>query len=219
MEPVVDSRHTIWEKFTYLAPFAAFTGAARLPIGPLWSDDYIKNMFLDAVVEVANVARAHGVKLPGRSSRPRLRVRDQAAAVDAIVAADRSAAGQAHRSRGAAGKRGASRRQGRRADADHGGALRGAEAARERPGQRRVDDGSARGRSRPTRGLRTCSCADVLRYFRHARIRELRVRARPGFLQRASTMAACSVFFCALSAWTTPKSAQPFSGLRLRSSQ
>ena len=64
VEPVVDSRHTIWEKFTYLAPFAAFTGAARLPIGPLWSDDYIKNMFLDAVVEVANVARAHGVKLP-----------------------------------------------------------------------------------------------------------------------------------------------------------
>jgi len=64
VEPVVDSRHTIWEKFTYLAPFAAFTGAARLPIGPLWSDDYIKNMFLDAVVEVANVARAHGIKLP-----------------------------------------------------------------------------------------------------------------------------------------------------------
>jgi 2-dehydropantoate 2-reductase len=64
VEPVVDSRQTIWEKFTYLAPFAAFTGAARLPIGPLWSDDYIKNMFLDAVVEVANVARAYGVKLP-----------------------------------------------------------------------------------------------------------------------------------------------------------
>ena len=64
VEPVVDSRHTVWEKFTYLAPFAAFTGAARLPIGPLWSDDYIKQMFLDAVEEVANVARAHGVKLP-----------------------------------------------------------------------------------------------------------------------------------------------------------
>jgi 2-dehydropantoate 2-reductase len=64
VEAVADSRHTIWEKFTYLAPFAAFTGAARLPIGPLWSDDYIRNMFLDAVVEVANVARAHGVTLP-----------------------------------------------------------------------------------------------------------------------------------------------------------
>jgi 2-dehydropantoate 2-reductase len=63
-EPVVDSRHTIWEKFTYLAPFAAFTGAARLPIGPLWSDDYIQRMFLDAVEEVANVARASGIRLP-----------------------------------------------------------------------------------------------------------------------------------------------------------
>ena len=63
-EAVTDARHTIWEKFTYLAPFAAFTGAARLPIGPLWSDDYIQNMFLDAVEEVANVARAHGVRLP-----------------------------------------------------------------------------------------------------------------------------------------------------------
>jgi 2-dehydropantoate 2-reductase len=64
VEAVADSRHTVWEKFTYLAPFAAFTGAARLPIGPLWSDDYIRNMFLDAVEEVAAVARAHGVKLP-----------------------------------------------------------------------------------------------------------------------------------------------------------
>ena len=64
VEAVADARHTVWEKFTYLAPFAAFTGAARLPIGPLWSDDYIQQMFLDAVEEVANVARAHGVKLP-----------------------------------------------------------------------------------------------------------------------------------------------------------
>ena len=63
-EAVPDARHTVWEKFTYLAPFAAFTGAARLPIGPLWSDDYIQQMFLNAVEEVAAVARAHGVKLP-----------------------------------------------------------------------------------------------------------------------------------------------------------
>ena len=32
-EPVADARHSVWEKFTYLAAFAAFTGAARLPIG------------------------------------------------------------------------------------------------------------------------------------------------------------------------------------------
>lgn len=63
-EPVPDARQAVWEKFTYLAPFAAFTGAARLPIGPLWSDDYIRDMFLAAVGEVAAVARAHGARLP-----------------------------------------------------------------------------------------------------------------------------------------------------------
>src|SRR4029079_4299801 len=35
-EPVADARIPIWEKFCYLAPFAAFTGAARVPIGPIW---------------------------------------------------------------------------------------------------------------------------------------------------------------------------------------
>jgi 2-dehydropantoate 2-reductase len=63
-EPVADVKHAVWEKFTYLAPFAAFTGAARLPIGPLWADEYCRNLFLDAVMEVAGVARAHDAVLP-----------------------------------------------------------------------------------------------------------------------------------------------------------
>jgi len=63
-EPVADARQAIWEKFTYLAPFAAFTGAARLPIGPLWADQHCREMFLQAVAEVAAVARAHGARLP-----------------------------------------------------------------------------------------------------------------------------------------------------------
>ena len=62
-EPVADARHAVWEKFTYLAAFAAFTGAARLPIGPLWADAHIRAMFLEAVAEVARVARAHGIRL------------------------------------------------------------------------------------------------------------------------------------------------------------
>jgi 2-dehydropantoate 2-reductase len=62
-EPVADVRPPIWEKFTYLAPFAAFTGAARLPIGPLWSDPHTRAMFLQAVAEVREVAAAHGVTL------------------------------------------------------------------------------------------------------------------------------------------------------------
>jgi 2-dehydropantoate 2-reductase len=63
-EAVVDSRPAIWEKFTYLAPFAAFTGAARLPIGPLWADEHCRQMFLQAVAEVGAVACGHGITLP-----------------------------------------------------------------------------------------------------------------------------------------------------------
>jgi 2-dehydropantoate 2-reductase len=63
-EPVADARVPIWEKFCYLVPFAAFTGAARLPIGPLWADSTIRHRFVDAVDEVESVARAEGVDVP-----------------------------------------------------------------------------------------------------------------------------------------------------------
>ena len=63
-EAVADAKPVIWEKFTYLAPFAAFTGASRLPIGPLWADAHCRSMFLAAVDEVSAVARAHGIALP-----------------------------------------------------------------------------------------------------------------------------------------------------------
>jgi 2-dehydropantoate 2-reductase len=62
-EPVADARVPLWEKFIYLAPFAAFTGASRLPIGPLWSDQSIREQFLLAVQEVERIARAEGVTL------------------------------------------------------------------------------------------------------------------------------------------------------------
>jgi 2-dehydropantoate 2-reductase len=62
-EAVADARPAVWEKFTYLAPFAAFTGAARLPIGPLWADEHIREMFLQAVNEVRSVAAAHQIPL------------------------------------------------------------------------------------------------------------------------------------------------------------
>ena len=60
-EPVADAHVPIWEKFCYLVPFAGFTGAARLSIGPLWSDPLIRQRFVDAVDEVESVARAEGV--------------------------------------------------------------------------------------------------------------------------------------------------------------
>jgi 2-dehydropantoate 2-reductase len=63
-EAVADAHVPIWEKFCYLAPFAAFTGAARLPIGPLWRDPTIRQKFVESVAEVERVARAEGVHVP-----------------------------------------------------------------------------------------------------------------------------------------------------------
>ncbi len=131
-EPVIDARPALWEKFTYLAPFAAFTGAARLPIGPLWADAQCREMFLEAVMEVGRVARAYGVRLPDDH---RQRIVDYAARLPPDTRSSLLidlAAGQAHRGRSAPGQRRASRRARWRADADHGRALRGAEAPRRR---------------------------------------------------------------------------------------
>jgi len=60
-EAVADARVPLWEKFTYLAPFASFTAAARLPIGPLWEYEGTPETFLSAVAEVHAVAQASGV--------------------------------------------------------------------------------------------------------------------------------------------------------------
>jgi 2-dehydropantoate 2-reductase len=60
-EAVADARVAMWEKFIYLSPFAAFTGAARLPIGPLRADPFIYEQIMAAVCEVESVARAEGV--------------------------------------------------------------------------------------------------------------------------------------------------------------
>lgn len=63
-EPVANAHVAIWEKFCYLAPLAAFTGAARLPIGPLWADPTIRERIVAAVREVEAVGRAGGIALP-----------------------------------------------------------------------------------------------------------------------------------------------------------
>ena len=60
---VPDGRVPIWDKFVYLAPFSGFTGAARLPIGPLWQDPQFQEMFYAAAREVAALATAEGVTL------------------------------------------------------------------------------------------------------------------------------------------------------------
>jgi len=59
--PVGDGRVPIWEKFVFLVSLAAFTGAARLPIGPVWADPFTRAQFLAASREIEALARAEGV--------------------------------------------------------------------------------------------------------------------------------------------------------------
>jgi 2-dehydropantoate 2-reductase len=61
--PVADGRIPIWDKFVYLAPFSGFTGAARLPIGGIWSDPHVRDMFYAAAREIAALAAAEGVAI------------------------------------------------------------------------------------------------------------------------------------------------------------
>ena len=61
--PVADGRVPIWDKFVYLAPFSGFTGAARRPIGGIWHDSQVRDMFYRAAHEIAALAAAEGVVL------------------------------------------------------------------------------------------------------------------------------------------------------------
>jgi 2-dehydropantoate 2-reductase len=61
--PVADGRVPVWDKFVYLAPFAGFTGASRLPIGEIWKFPHVREMFFAAAHEIAAIARAEGVRI------------------------------------------------------------------------------------------------------------------------------------------------------------
>ncbi|MBM3554912.1 MAG: 2-dehydropantoate 2-reductase, partial [Alphaproteobacteria bacterium] len=54
---------TIWEKFLFLASFAAVTGATRHAIGPVLADPVTRQLFVDAMSEIAAVAKARGIGL------------------------------------------------------------------------------------------------------------------------------------------------------------
>ncbi|MDQ3419616.1 MAG: 2-dehydropantoate 2-reductase [Acidobacteriota bacterium] len=58
-----DGRIPIWEKFIFLVALAGFTGATRLPVGPVWTDPFIREQFLNGCREVEAVARAEGVEV------------------------------------------------------------------------------------------------------------------------------------------------------------
>lgn len=61
--PVADARVPIWDKFVYLAAFSGFTGASRLPIGPIWKYPHVQEMFYGACREIAAIAKAEGVTI------------------------------------------------------------------------------------------------------------------------------------------------------------
>jgi 2-dehydropantoate 2-reductase len=60
-EAVDDGRVPVWEKFIFLTALAGFTGAARLPLGPVWADRVTRAQMLEACREIERVARAEGV--------------------------------------------------------------------------------------------------------------------------------------------------------------
>ncbi|WP_448203997.1 ketopantoate reductase family protein [Azospirillum sp. sgz302134] len=53
----------IWEKFTFLAPFSGVTGLTRQPAGVIRRVPETRALFLDAVAEVARIARVRDVDL------------------------------------------------------------------------------------------------------------------------------------------------------------
>jgi 2-dehydropantoate 2-reductase len=63
VEAVADARVPLWEKFIYLSPFAAFTGASRLAIGGIWQFPQVQETFYEACREVERVARAEGINV------------------------------------------------------------------------------------------------------------------------------------------------------------
>lgn len=60
---VDDVLRVVWEKFAFLAPFSGVTAMTRLPIGVIRRVPQTRALLLDAVAEVATVARARGVAL------------------------------------------------------------------------------------------------------------------------------------------------------------
>ncbi len=62
-EPVADARIALWEKFVYLAPFAAVTGASRQPAGVVWSTPALRTTLEAAFAETEAVARAEGIAI------------------------------------------------------------------------------------------------------------------------------------------------------------
>jgi 2-dehydropantoate 2-reductase len=60
-EPSADGRVPLWEKFTYLAPFAGITGASRQPVGVIRGEPAALAQLVAAFHEVHALAVAEGI--------------------------------------------------------------------------------------------------------------------------------------------------------------
>jgi 2-dehydropantoate 2-reductase len=75
-EAAADSRVAIWEKFIFLAPLAALTAAARLPIGPAWAQAAFRETCDRAMAEVESLARHAGIPVAADVRAQKLRYLD-----------------------------------------------------------------------------------------------------------------------------------------------
>lgn len=75
-EAAADSRVAIWEKFIFLAPIAALTAAARLPIGPAWAQPAFREAFDAAMAEIEALARHAAVPVAADIRAQKLRYLD-----------------------------------------------------------------------------------------------------------------------------------------------
>lgn len=64
-EIAADIRAAMWRKFVFICAQAGMTAAARLPLGALREDDEAWRMYREVATEVATVAAAEGIELPG----------------------------------------------------------------------------------------------------------------------------------------------------------
>jgi 2-dehydropantoate 2-reductase len=75
-EAAADSRIPIWEKFIFLAPIAALTAAARLPIGSAWAQPAFRETYDRAMAEVEALARHAGIPVAADVRAQKLRYLD-----------------------------------------------------------------------------------------------------------------------------------------------
>ena len=75
-EVAADSRVPIWEKFIFLAPFAALTAAARLPVGPAWAQPAFRETYDRAMAEIEALARHAGIPVAADVRAQKLRYLD-----------------------------------------------------------------------------------------------------------------------------------------------